>query len=314
MKLDSLEFYSPADFLQEEERCGFLVTHRRKKLWQLQLEMLQLVDAICHKYSIKYYAMGGTLLGAVRHQGFIPWDDDIDIAMFRSDYQKFVEVAQAEIKSPYFLQSPDSEIDYALTHIKIRNSLTTGATKYDFEFQYNKGVFIDVFPLDNIPDNPNEKKNLLKVVHDYRKLLDVGARHFWYWQGTSAGSKEIVSDAEKKRLTNYVESHTISGVCKDFDEYCSQYNDQQTEFCGVLALELTSERFFWKRDWFEHSQQFPFEYLSIPGPDNYDEVLKKTYGNYKSFVRGGALHGSLIFDPNLPYSEYNALDKPTFLL
>lgn len=314
MRGESFELVSPPSFLEEEVRCGFLVTQRRKKLWQMQMELFQFVDSICRKYNIAYYAIGGTLLGAVRHQGFIPWDDDIDLAMFRSDYERFVKYAMMEMKAPVFVQSPESETDYALSHIKIRNSSSTGATRFDFEFNYNKGVFIDVFPIDNIPDNPEKKVQLKEGVLKYRKILDVGARHFWYWQGDVKDRREIVSDEEKKNLVEYVKEHSIPGICKNFDAFCSQYNQEETTECGILALELTSERFFWKRSWFSKQILLPFEYLSMPCPDDFDDVLRKTYGDYTSFIRGGALHGSLLFEPEIPYTEYVLSDNAVGLI
>ena len=94
----------PGDFFKEEELCGHLVTTQIKKLWSVQLGCLQELKRICEKYDIMFFASGGTLLGAVRHKGFIPWDDDIDVMMFYDDYVRFCEYAPKEIKSPYFFQ------------------------------------------------------------------------------------------------------------------------------------------------------------------------------------------------------------------
>lgn len=308
------EVISPASFLEEEVRCDFNVTPRRKKLWQMEMELLQFVDFVCKKLDIQYYAIGGTLLGAVRHQGFIPWDDDIDLAMFRTDYDRFVKYVVLEMRPPIFVQCPDTEKDYALSHIKIRNSNSTGATKYDFEFEYNKGVFIDVFPLDNIPDGPEEKSSFLKGIYDYRKLIDVGARHFWYWGCDSKGEKSIVPDEEIKRYSDCIRSRTIPGVCKEYDGFCSKFNGTETEYCGILGLDLSSEALFWKRSWFCGPVRLPFEYLSIPCPGEYDAVLRKQYGDYLTFVRGGALHGSLIFEPDVPFYDYVLTKNPSFLI
>lgn len=280
----------------------------------MQMEMLQVVDQICSKHNIRYFAMGGTLLGAVRHQGYIPWDDDIDLAMFREDYERFKKIAMQEVSDPFFVQSPETEEDYALSHIKLRNSNSTSATRFDLEFKYNNGVFIDVFPMDNIPDNATEKAELLQGVHDYRKVLDVGARHFWYWQGTKQGNKEVLTETEKKRLKDYVKQQTIPVICENLNSFCSQYNGIETDLCGVLAVELTSERFFWRRSWFNDIVYMPFEYLVIPCPAEYDSVLRKTYGDYSAFVRGGALHGTMIFEPDVSYKDFVLDENPPYLL
>ena len=112
------------NFFQEEERSGFLVTEKRKKVWAAGLRMLELFDTVCRKYDLKYFVYYGTLLGAVRHQGFEPWDDDIDVVMLREDYEKFQAVAPAEIQEPYFFQN--SYTDRLLWPFsKIRDSRTT---------------------------------------------------------------------------------------------------------------------------------------------------------------------------------------------
>ena len=80
--------------LEEEVLCGFKVSSERKKVWQTELEMVKLFKNICEANNLKYFASGGTLIGAVRHNGFIPWDDDIDLMMPREDYEKFLDIAQ----------------------------------------------------------------------------------------------------------------------------------------------------------------------------------------------------------------------------
>lgn len=90
------------DLYKDEIRCNFLVTSARKKIWQVDMYLLREVDRICRKHDITYFADYGTLLGAVRHKGFIPWDDDIDLVMLRPDYEKFKLVAQHELDAPIF--------------------------------------------------------------------------------------------------------------------------------------------------------------------------------------------------------------------
>jgi len=114
----------PKEFLKEETLCDFLVTEERKKLWMISLDMLLEFDRICKQHNIKYYLMGGTLLGAIRHKGFVPWDDDTDVMMLREDYEKFKKL-EHEFQQPYFLQTPQNDPGNLYSTIRIRNSNTT---------------------------------------------------------------------------------------------------------------------------------------------------------------------------------------------
>ena len=111
-----------SSFFREEIRNGFLVTEKMKRIWYTEISLLQELDRVCKKYGLRYFAEYGTLLGAVRHNGFIPWDDDIDVAMLRDDYEKLKKVAAEEFKAPYFFQDSytDSMI-WAFSKLRDRN-------------------------------------------------------------------------------------------------------------------------------------------------------------------------------------------------
>ena len=112
-------------FYQEEERCGYVVSAHMKKVWAVELDLLYQLQQVCEKYGIKYYGSGGTILGAERHKGMIPWDDDIDIMMLRDQYDLLCAHAD-EFKEPYFLQTFDTDEGYFRGHAQLRNSNTTG--------------------------------------------------------------------------------------------------------------------------------------------------------------------------------------------
>ena len=92
----------PEDFFKKECRCGFEVPEMMKRAWAAQMEVLEVVGKVCEKHHLQYYADWGTLLGAIRHKGFIPWDDDIDVGMLRPDYDRFVQLAKNELEAPFF--------------------------------------------------------------------------------------------------------------------------------------------------------------------------------------------------------------------
>ena len=149
----------PDGYLEAEERDGYLVSKETKEIWAVELDLLNEFIRVCDKYQIKYYADGGTILGAVRHGGFIPWDDDIDLVMKRGEFNRLNKIASSEFKYPYFWQTEETDPGSFRGHAQLRNSLTTGILKAeaDYKYKFNQGIFIDVFPMDYIPDNPDEQ-------------------------------------------------------------------------------------------------------------------------------------------------------------
>ena len=157
----NLNIKLPAKFLKEEIRCGHTVTSQMKEIWAVELDLLAEFQRVCEKYNIRYFASGGTLLGAVRHQGFIPWDDDLDVEMFREDYKKLCEVGPKEFKKPYVFQNEYTESGSLRGFSKLRNSQTTAMYEHEklpCYDGYDKGIFIDIFPLDSILDNPEKQR------------------------------------------------------------------------------------------------------------------------------------------------------------
>lgn len=149
---------------------------RLRKLQMAELEILNEFVRICEKHDLTYYLVGGTLLGAVRHQGFIPWDDDIDVAMPRADYDRLAEVCGEDLGAEYFYQSPETDPYYFLTYAKIRKN---GTEIYEERFKdarFHKGIFIDIFPLD-FCHRPGLVCHLLfnvLAVMNYRGQVDSG--------------------------------------------------------------------------------------------------------------------------------------------
>ncbi len=146
-------------------RNEYLEKYRQSSLREAQLKMLdilQSIDAVCASHSIGYWLEGGTLLGAVRHGGFIPWDDDLDISMLRIDYEKFLEVAQRELPPHLFVQTRDTDPEYRGRGCKVRdlNSYIADADD-DNSRHYQKGLFVDVFPYD---DGPSKARGMLGKV------------------------------------------------------------------------------------------------------------------------------------------------------
>lgn len=147
--------------LKEEVRNGFTVSEKRKRVWLKELECLELFRNICEKHSLTWFVIGGTLLGAIRHGGFIPWDDDLDVAMPRADYKKFLNIASKELQPPFYLQTAGSDKEFYCGFSRIRNAETTALihNQWTAKSKAINGIFLDIFPFDCVPDSTSEMKH-----------------------------------------------------------------------------------------------------------------------------------------------------------
>lgn len=148
-----------------------MVDTKLEKIHRLELKIALEVKRICEKHNIKYFLIAGTLLGAVRHGGFIPWDDDMDIGMLREDYERFVDVCKSDLDSKYFLQTWNTDMEYPLSYAKIRLNGTHFVEKFSENSKIHNGIFIDIFPFDSVPDNENIANKLEQKYRLYTRLL-----------------------------------------------------------------------------------------------------------------------------------------------
>lgn len=145
-----------------------------KAVWACELDMLEHLLAVCQKYNLPCWADAGTLLEAVRHRGFIPWDDDIDMVMLRDDYDKLVKVADKEFMYPDFFQTIYSDKHYGNRHAQIRNCETAAIA--DPKSRFNQGIFIDIFVLGGVLDMPRLLQKHLRKAKRYKQLLKITSK------------------------------------------------------------------------------------------------------------------------------------------
>lgn len=239
------------DFSQPNLRCCQLK----------QLSILKVIDSICKKHNIKYWLDGGTLLGAMRHGGFIPWDDDIDIAMDLHDMKRFEELAPAELPENLFLQNPQTDPNVKEQMLKVRDLNSLYIEKGDnFVSDYVKGIYVDIFPFEPHPDIPKSltkrlSKGITKSVsilhHPHTYSLRAFAEFFWF------GTKYLIYMSLWRLLKKICKSSRYANI-PTMNGYGITH-DLQT----VLPLSTIK-----------------FEDSEFPAPNNPDQYLRNIYGNY----------------------------------
>ena len=235
------------------------------------LNMLKWFHDYCVKHEITYYALGGTLLGAVRHKGFIPWDDDIDIGLPRRDYEKLIACMSKEELGQYVLETPGEKKDNVSLYCKIFDTTTTRV--WNGRRKIRRGIFLDIFPLDGIGNTPKEaRKNYKKILfrinlHLSRACALKKGRPFYKNAAIVVGHLIPETVKMRKRRVN-----KINRVCasRSFDEY---------KYAGNL-LGAWKYREIVERTWFGEPTLYPFEDMEIYGPENAHAYLTGVYGDY----------------------------------
>ncbi len=237
-----------------------------RRLQLTELEMLRELDRICRKNQIGYIIDAGTLLGAVRHGGFIPWDDDVDVRMLRKDYDRFCEACQRELKQEYFLQTYRTDPGYRWGYARILKNGTVFKRKGQSILKARNGVFIDVFPNDSLPDNFLDNRICTCVSWICRKLLysEVGARNrngFWGWLGFSFLNlfpKEWGHRGREYLVERYRNVDSVRVRCFGWGD--------KVETGGFL------------RRWFTETQDIMFEDLKVRAPKDIHGFLCCSFG------------------------------------
>ena len=283
------------NFFKKEIRDNFEITEMMKRAWAAQMEVLQVVAEICDKNNLQYFADWGTLLGAVRHKGFIPWDDDIDICLKREDYNQLINILPSQL--PYgfvvagmYASSERLRMAAYVPQLRVIADETlwnfNDYMKYFHGFPYQR-VGIDIFPLDYI-HKEDELAQLQKLIiqqgiiilRDWDTIEKSG-------QLTTAlknyGNLCGIQIEIKENIKNY--------LWKLIDNVTSLYHKDEAEYMTNYSMWLNIDNYKFKKEWYDKTVMLPFENIKIAAPMMYHEVLTAQFGDYMIPTQGATKHG-----------------------
>lgn len=241
-----------------------------RQIQMIQLEMLIEVDRICKLCKIKYNIIAGTLLGAVRHGGYIPWDDDADVALLRPEYEKFRQAVKTELDSSrFYFQDHRRTKGYRWGYGKLRRKNTIFLREHQEHMPYKQGVFIDIFPLDGVPDN-----YMLRSLNNFecfcvRKIL-------WSKVGQAAETKRLKRLWYK--LLAKIPEHSI---WQYYHGMVIRASKKKTRMVRILMFPTPNSEYGYYRSWYENSTDIVFEGIIFKGIKDYDSYLSFKFGEYQ---------------------------------
>jgi len=255
------------------------VTPELQPQWNAILtDVLREFINICKENNLTYFCCGGTAIGAIRHQGMIPWDDDIDVFMPRPDYDRFVEIAQNTDLGKYEIVSPFTHKDYPLYFVKLCNNKTTLMEEADTPCVY--GLYIDIFPIDGASANYEEARAMERRFTKTKNKLEAISTHNTFKEYASL----ILSPKEwgrfvRKTIGFFFRNQYRKHLLKQLDSICRTYPFDHSELVAVYCGSYGPKEVF-PRQWLEGTVQFAYEGLTVDLPSGYDGYLRQYYGDY----------------------------------
>ena len=242
------------------------------EIQSVSLKILKYIHELCEKNGIKYWLIYGTLLGAIRHKGYIPWDDDVDIAMTRDDYEKFLKIAVEESKkdeNPYYVDHFTVSKDYPYYIMRICDS------RYRLEFEstrHTSGIFVDIYPFDDTGNDVNYWIKKSPHTELMKKCMLLSTYYNWFY-GSSVLHKIL-----NLPLMIYSRVMGTQFFMKRIDKMSRIFNGENSGFIGLTSWADVLR--IYPKEWFKELKLVQFENLNVYIPACYDEVLKIRYGDY----------------------------------
>ena len=276
-------------FFEAEVRNGFRVPSMMKHCWAAEMEVMGVIGRLCEKHGIQYFADWGTLLGAVRHKGYIPWDDDIDLAMKRPDYERFWRIAEKELPKDYQVINIYTDEQYLSVNAKIYNSHTLQFTPEYLQMYHGCPyvIVVDIFPIDYVPRVKEEEQaqmeliSAVNTVAEYLRNPDVD-------QDQLAETIKMIETACNVRFDPSQSMFHQLAVLGE--QLACLYGPDDSDYLTQMFRLVGGQGFYVPKEAYDKAIMMPFENIEIPVPVGYDEVLKLEFGDYMTMIRSNGSH------------------------
>lgn len=295
------------EFFRDEIREDFYIDTTMKTVWAAALDVLQSIAEVCDKYGLEWYAAYGTLLGAIRHEGYVPWDDDLDIWMKRKDYQKLLEVLPKELPQEYHVFSPQAEEGFEQYHTCVVCGEGISIEPWYLERHYGCPfrVGVDIFPLDYLPRDERLcqhqrsifllAKRIVQTVQEYRQLpeshKEQRERHRREIREGIKVLKECCGYTVKRQLLEQEQwEEVISAVYRMANDVIRHCPEEDADYLVMYRDYANTEHKVFPKEWFDETWSATYENLMLPIPWKYDEILRRIYGNWQVRYRNSTSH------------------------
>ncbi|MGN1352069.1 MAG: phosphorylcholine transferase LicD [Clostridia bacterium] len=262
------------------------------------LEMVKYLDSFCKENQIEYYIIYGSCLGAVRHKGFIPWDDDFDVGMTLENYNKFISLCKTKLDTnKYFLQTLETEPNYNLSFAKLRDINTTLIEEGNKNIPITYGVYIDIFPIVGLPKG-KLKRAILSINRAFALSANINVINNKFLYNIF---RIILKIFGKKNILKYCSKQVKKYSCQDCEEWCSVFDRDGLKINSITKTIMGKPTYV------------PFEDIELPIPEKYDEYLKHIYGDYMKIPTPEQIkaheHTAYILDLEHSYEEYKKINN-----